>query len=300
MIHLTRALVRRWLDALLHIADTPQRTAAAFALGVFFGFSPFLGLHTLLGILFAFLLSLNRVAVMLGVYSNLPWVIAPYYAFVTMAGAKITGHRPPPGFKSQILALFEQSVFQANFWFRLVEILKPLLVPYAVGSMIGALALAVLAYPLALAFVTSRRRIHDIIHPLPAPGSRLAFTATAYCKGNQTASGVAAQSGVAAADPELLPVGSVIEVDSLPGKYNGIYTVLDTGPSIQGRELDVYMWNCNEALQFGRKPVHLTILRLGWSPRATTPSFFDRIFRHPEKAPLATQPLPRTIQAPTP
>jgi uncharacterized protein (DUF2062 family) len=70
---------RKWLDTLLHIADTPERTAAAFALGVFFGFSPFLGLHTLLGILFAFLLNLNRVAVLLGVYSNLPWIIAPYY-----------------------------------------------------------------------------------------------------------------------------------------------------------------------------------------------------------------------------
>jgi uncharacterized protein len=164
MIHLTRALVRRWLDVLLHIADTPERTAAAFALGVFFGFSPFLGLHTLLGILFAFLLSLNRVAVLLGVYSNLPWVIAPYYAFVTMAGTKITGHPAPPGFKSQIGALFEQSVFREDFWVQLIGILKPLLVPYAVGSMIGAVVLAAVAYPLALAFVTSRRRIHDIIH----------------------------------------------------------------------------------------------------------------------------------------
>jgi len=87
MIHLTKALIRRWLDALLHIDDTPERTAAAFALGVFFGFSPFLGFHTVLGIVFAFLLNLNRVAVLLGVYSNLPWVIAPYYAFATMAGA---------------------------------------------------------------------------------------------------------------------------------------------------------------------------------------------------------------------
>ena len=90
MIHLTRALVRRWLDALLHIDDTPERTAAAFALGVFFGFSPFLGLHTVLAIAFAFLLNLNRVAVLLGVYSNLPWIIAPYYAFATMVGAPIT------------------------------------------------------------------------------------------------------------------------------------------------------------------------------------------------------------------
>jgi uncharacterized protein (DUF2062 family) len=46
----------------------------------------------------------------------------------------------------------------------LFTILKPLLVPYAVGSMIGAIVLALAAYPLALAFVTSRRRIHDIIH----------------------------------------------------------------------------------------------------------------------------------------
>ena len=44
----------------------------------------------------------------------------------------------------------------------------------------------------------------------------------------------AAQSGVAAADPELLPVGSVIEIDSLPQKYNGIYTVMDTGPARAG------------------------------------------------------------------
>src|SRR5712691_6040175 len=57
---------------------------------------------------------------------------------------------------------------------------------------------------------------------LPVPGARLAFSATAYCKGIVTASGVAAQSGVAAADPELLPVGSVVEVDSLPQRYNGI------------------------------------------------------------------------------
>jgi len=67
MIHLTRALIRRWLDTLLHIDDTPERTAAAFALGVFFGFSPFLGFHTLLGILAAFLLNLNRVAVLLAI-----------------------------------------------------------------------------------------------------------------------------------------------------------------------------------------------------------------------------------------
>src|SRR5215470_374280 len=127
---------------------------------------------------------------------------------------------------------------------------------------------------------------------LPAPGARLAFSATAYCKGLDTASGVAVQSGIVAADPELLPVGTVIEVESLPSKYNGIYTVLDTGPAVQGRQIDVYMWSCNEALQFGRRPVHLNVLRLGWSPRATTPSLLERLFQRSGPEPLPSRPLP--------
>ena len=131
---------------------------------------------------------------------------------------------------------------------------------------------------------------------LPVPGARLAFSATAYCKGLVTASGVAVQSGVVAADPELLPVRSVIEIDSLPAKYKGIYTVMDTGPAVQGRQVDLYMWSCNEALQFGRKPIHLNVLRLGWNPRATTPSFLDRFFKHPaEPEPLPARPLPQAV-----
>jgi uncharacterized protein (DUF2062 family) len=164
MIHLTKALVRRWLDTLLHVADTPERTAAAFAMGVFFGFSPFLGLHTLLAIIVAFLFNLNRVAALLGVYSNLPWIIAPYYAIATMIGAKIIGRAPPESFKTELAGLFQISVFHGEFWHQLITILKPWLWPYTVGSLLGAIAMAAVAYPLALAFVTSRRRIHDIIH----------------------------------------------------------------------------------------------------------------------------------------
>jgi hypothetical protein len=165
MIHLTRALVRRWFGALLHIDDSPERTAAAFALGVFFGFSPLVGFHTLLGIAFAFLLNFNRVAVLLGVYANLPWIVAPYYAFTTVfIGARLTGHRIPTGFKDQVDLLFEQSFFTLGFWHHLVVLFRPWLVPYTVGSLIGAVVLSAAAYPLALAFVTSRRRLRHLIH----------------------------------------------------------------------------------------------------------------------------------------
>ena len=108
-----------------------------------------------------------------------------------------------------------------------------------------------------------------------------------------TTAGVAVQTGIAAADPELLPVGSVVQIDELPQKYNGIYTILDTGPSVQGRVVDVYMWSCNEALEFGRKPMHLTVLRLGWNPRATAPSLMDRFFRRPAPPALPSRPLPQ-------
>ncbi|HVH28193.1 MAG TPA: DUF2062 domain-containing protein [Vicinamibacterales bacterium] len=164
MIHLTRAFVREWLDRLLHIADTPERTAAAFSLGVFFGFSPFLGLHTLLGILFAFLFNLNRVAVLLGVYSNLPWLLGPYYALATVLGARLTGNRLPHGFTTELRELFEHSLLQVEFWHRLGDMLKPLGMSFVVGSMLGAIMLAGLAYPLARGFIASRRRLKNILH----------------------------------------------------------------------------------------------------------------------------------------
>ncbi len=107
---------------------------------------------------------------------------------------------------------------------------------------------------------------------LTRPGERTEFTATAYCKGQTTASGVRVKSGMAAADPELLPLGSVIAVDGVAERLRGIYTVLDTGPKIKGRRLDLYMWSCHEALEFGRRPIEVTVLRLGWSPKNTAPS----------------------------
>lgn len=130
----------------------------------------------------------------------------------------------------------------------------------------------------------------------PAPGARLAFTATAYCKGMVTSSGVSVQSGATAADPALLPAGSVVQLDFREDKYDGIYTVLDTGPAVQGREIDLYMWSCNEALRFGRRPVRMTVLRLGWNPHATTRGFFDRFRAKP--APEAEAPPPAVTPAP--
>lgn len=152
---------RRWLEALLHTHDTPQRTAAAFALGVFFGFSPFLGLHTILGLAFAFLFNLNRVAVVLGVYSNLPWILPAYYTLSTIVGAAILGVEVPAGLMDD-LALAVTQVSWADFR-RLADSLTPLVWAYSLGSTLGALALAGAAYRLSLTMIEAHRR-HKVAH----------------------------------------------------------------------------------------------------------------------------------------
>jgi 3D (Asp-Asp-Asp) domain-containing protein len=104
-------------------------------------------------------------------------------------------------------------------------------------------------------------------------GTRTDFVATAYCKGLTTKSGVGVQSGIAAGDPLLLPVGSVIQIDrGVQERYRGIYTVMDTGGKVLGKHVDLYMWSCNEAIAFGRRKVGVTVLRLGWSPRDSAPA----------------------------
>jgi uncharacterized protein len=148
--------LRRWLEQLLHTHDTPRRTAAAYALGVFFGFSPYLGLHTVLGLAFAFALNLNRVAVLIGVYSNLPWILPAYYSLGTIVGAAILQIEVPPG----LLTELTDAVSDAS-WSKVRAVgtaLKPLLWAYFLGSTLGSIVLAVAAYLLCLAMILAHHR----------------------------------------------------------------------------------------------------------------------------------------------
>ncbi len=104
------------------------------------------------------------------------------------------------------------------------------------------------------------------------PGSTITFTATAYCQHGKTQSGVGTRSGIAAADPEQLPVGSVVRIETVSSRYSGIYTVLDTGSKVLGRKVDLFMRDCTEAQRFGKQPARITVLRKGWSPKASAPA----------------------------
>ena len=148
--------MRHWLDQMLHTHDTPERTAAAFALGVFFGFSPLLGFHTLLGLVFAFALNLNRVAVLLGIYSNLPWILPAYYTLTTMLGAALL-HVP---IKPKLLGELTTAVGEASWadFRHYAHALMPLAWSYVLGSTIGAIVLALIAYRVSLTMIVAHRR----------------------------------------------------------------------------------------------------------------------------------------------
>jgi 3D (Asp-Asp-Asp) domain-containing protein len=96
----------------------------------------------------------------------------------------------------------------------------------------------------------------------PAPNAvaphAVTFVATAYCHGTTTAAGVDVHEGVVAADPAVLPLGTVIHIEHT-GRRDGVYTVLDTGPKIQGHRLDVFIRDCAEARRFGRRAVRVWI-----------------------------------------
>ena len=152
----TSSTTRRWLNQLLHTHDTPQRTAMAYALGVFFGFSPLLGLHTVLGLIFAFAFNLNRVAVLLGIYSNLPWILPAYYSLATFLGAAILRTKVPPNLWPDLQAAMAQGSW-ADFR-QFGHGLTPLAWAYLLGSTIGAVVLALIAYRVSLAMIVAHRR----------------------------------------------------------------------------------------------------------------------------------------------
>jgi len=88
------------------------------------------------------------------------------------------------------------------------------------------------------------------------------FEATAYSRKGKTATGTRARRGVVAADPRVIPPGSVVEVRGA-GRYSGKYRVSDTGGGVRGHKIDIYVPNQKNARQFGRKKVQVKVVKPG-------------------------------------
>ncbi len=147
---------------LLHIQDTPERTALAYAVGIFLGFSPFLGFHSVVGLAIAFLFGLNRVAVLLGVWTNTPWWIVPFYMTATWVGMRVTGFWMDWTTVQEIFQLgLAKGFMGSDFWSRIAA-QRGLFLSFNIGSLILCTLLSFAAYLLSLKwirFYRSRRKI---------------------------------------------------------------------------------------------------------------------------------------------
>jgi 3D (Asp-Asp-Asp) domain-containing protein len=84
------------------------------------------------------------------------------------------------------------------------------------------------------------------------------FHATAYCLKGRTATGEVARQGFVAADPKVLPLGTLVHIEA--GRYTGVYKVADTGGAIRGNKIDIYVPSYQEAKLFGRQKIKVKVL----------------------------------------
>jgi 3D (Asp-Asp-Asp) domain-containing protein len=115
--------------------------------------------------------------------------------------------------------------------------------------------------------------------PTEPQGRKLSMVATAYTiskeqtgntKGKTKSGTVVQKQRTLSVDPKVIPIGSVVYIESPSDLVQGYYVAEDTGSAIKGNKLDVFMgWggrgtpDWNDAMDFGRKTVTVTIVREG-------------------------------------
>ncbi len=111
----------------------------------------------------------------------------------------------------------------------------------------------------------SAQRPREVVSASPATVEQAlpsqSFEATAYSLRGRTASGAPVSTGMIAADPRVLPIGSRVRIEA--GSYTGEYLVADTGGAVKGKRIDIWTPSSREAMRFGRRTVKLTVLQLG-------------------------------------
>lgn len=92
----TRRLIlplRRAYDRFMRLRGTPREIAMGFALGLWVGMTPLMGLHILLAVALAALLKFNKIAAAIAVWITNA-ITAPFiYSLTYLIGTRITGMR---------------------------------------------------------------------------------------------------------------------------------------------------------------------------------------------------------------
>jgi uncharacterized protein len=154
----TLGTLYRWADKVLRLDDTPPRLAAAYAWGITAGFSPFFGIQYVVAFAVAFILRLNKLLVLAGLCTNLPWIMVPWYTATTAIAGALLGVPLPVDLRGEFGTLFGLSFFSWDFWRHLFALVRPWVLPFIVGPTVGAILLGLATYPAALLVMLARQR----------------------------------------------------------------------------------------------------------------------------------------------
>ncbi len=141
--------LRQRLAQVLHLQETPHRTALAFATGVFIAFAPHYLFHTASVVLCAWLFRLNYLAVFLGSLVNNPWTLIPILAASLYAGLFLVGESHPTPVKWEQLTI--DNIF---------DMLSPYLIPFLIGACTLAVLASLLAYPVMRWTISRYRNVN--------------------------------------------------------------------------------------------------------------------------------------------
>lgn len=129
-------ILKNKLKELLHLNDSPQKIAMAFAVGVFIAFSPMIGFHTAMVFLAAWVFRLNLVALFIGAFVNNPWTLAPLYGLCLWFGISLYGG----------ISAFPDVSWKHQTFITILKNLKPYIGPFFLGTTILGIVFAVLSY----------------------------------------------------------------------------------------------------------------------------------------------------------
>ena len=143
---------------LLTLDDPPERTARAFAIGVFIAFSPFLGLHTIMATLVAFIFRFNKIAIYSGTFINNPVLtLVPIIIASYAIGAFILGQ--PLRISPEGLDLLkEPHLLTGDYYRKLVREGSEIVWPFTIGGTVLSVVCSAIAYPVTFWMLRKRRQ----------------------------------------------------------------------------------------------------------------------------------------------
>lgn len=143
------AYFRDKFKSIFKVKDTPHRIALAFAVGVFMGISPLLGLHYIGAFILAWFFRLNKLVAMVGVSVNNPWTIVPISTFCVWFGAKLVGIKqilPEIDWHNVTLMNIMSKLSDVDNFIYIIKELMPLIISFFVGSFVICTVTAVISY----------------------------------------------------------------------------------------------------------------------------------------------------------